>query len=92
VILFISHITIYEGTKNEKGKWEMNEQVIGVWGISNNASLNIYKIEYGIDDQMLIGINDETPFWTPIIWNEEQGEQGIMYGEIFHAINDSMRV
>ena len=37
------------------------EEVIGSWCICNNASLNLYEINYGIVDTCLVGINDDIP-------------------------------
>lgn len=45
--------------KTSKGVKSMN--VVGVYGISNNASLNIYQVIYGTDDYVVAGTNSDKP-------------------------------
>lgn len=72
--------------------------VIGVWSVNNAASLNLYEIRYGVEDECLIGINDEEPQWTTVIHHNsddaEEGDSeniGVMYGEEFYSLSECMR-
>ena len=40
--------------------------VIAAYCLCNTASINIYGIEYGIEDKVLAGINDQEPVWCPM--------------------------
>ena len=46
-------------------------KVIASYCISNNASLNIYNIEYGINDRVLAGINNHIPEWYTIYTDQD---------------------
>lgn len=41
-------------------------KVIASYGLCNTASVNIYDIRYGIEDEVLAGINDQEPEWCQI--------------------------
>lgn len=61
--------------------WEegMKMKVIGSYPIGNAASINVYDIEYGIEDRVLVGYNNEEPTWETIQTNDE-GEMGFCWG------------
>jgi len=77
------------------GKTEKLE-VIASWGICNTASLNVFKIEYGINDRMLVAINDNRPEWyditdvTELESNETQ--LGISYHGAIYPLDECMIV
>lgn len=56
-------------------------KVVGSWGISNVASLNVFKIE---DDKILVAVNDLKPDWYEIRnWDVDDlynGENYIVFG------------
>ena len=58
---------------------KMKRKPIASYCICNTVSLNVYGISYGIEDEMLIGFNDDKPCWYMI-------EYGIM-GSPFVNIN-----
>ena len=41
--------------------------------LCNTASLNIYDIEHGIEDYVVVGMNDETPIKHKIYYNMKGG-------------------
>ena len=53
--------------------------VVASCGISNSASLNVYEIRYGIDDEILIGLNGEEPIWAPI-QTDDNGDTYVEFG------------
>ena len=73
-------------------------QVIACWGICNTASLNVYEIEYGLNDRMLVGINDDEPEWFPIEYRMAEEYEldwsvpGIDFHGSFYRLDECMRV
>lgn len=71
------------------------KNVIGCWNICNNASLNLYDINYDMDT-CVVGINNfETEeFEIQIEYNEdtEDTEMFIEYGEIKFYLSECLRV
>lgn len=53
----------------ELKKREKYPDVVGVWSVSNNTSINVYHVNEN-QEQMLIGINNNTPEWRDIVYNE----------------------
>jgi len=48
-----------------------NRKVIASYGLSNTCSVNIYDINYGIDDAVVAGINNDNPEEYTIEYDEE---------------------
>jgi hypothetical protein len=53
--------------------------MLGVWVISNNAVLGITKIEYGIEDEITVRLNDG-PKLKRVVKTDSDGRQYITYG------------
>ena len=64
---------------------------IGVYSVSNNMTIQIYQIEYDIEDRVLAGdSSDETKAkWRDIIYGD--GEAYFLYGDIKVPFNDVVR-
>ena len=64
---------------------------IGVYTVSNNMTIQIYQIEYDIEDKVLAGdSSDETKArWRDIIYGD--GEAYFWYGDIKVPFNEVMR-
>lgn len=46
----------------------MAREVIGSYCICNTASINVYEFDIGgVDERVLVGINDEEPEWVDIV-------------------------
>ena len=67
-----------------------DKKVIAAWGISNTASLNVYDVEYGINDRMLCGINDNTPRYYKVYYTAK-GDAYIIYHRVRYHLNECMR-
>ena len=66
-------------------------QVIATLGICNTLSLNIYGIEYGIDDRIIVGYSNEKPTKNKIYYNSKGETYFKKHGKRFY-INEFMRV
>ena len=64
---------------------------IGVYSVSNNMTIQVYQIEYDIEDRVLAGdSSDETKArWRDIIYGD--GEAYFWYGDIRVPFNELMR-
>ena len=64
---------------------------IGVYSVSNNMTIQVYQIEYDIEDRVLAGdSSDETKAkWRDIIYGD--GEAYFWYGDIKVPFNDVVR-
>lgn len=62
-------------------------QVIGLWSISNTASLKVYKVEV---DRMLVGTSFNDSRWHKIYRNRKHSY--IIYGSVRFSLNDCMRI
>ena len=71
-------------------KKEENLKVMATSGISNNASLNIYNIEYGIDDYVVAGINNDKPRKHKL-YNNSKGTY-FNFGGIRNYLNEFIRL
>lgn len=71
------------------------KNVIGCWNICNNASLNLYDINYGMDT-CVVGINNfetkELEIQTEINEETDETEMFIEYGEIKFYFDECMRI
>jgi hypothetical protein len=69
------------------------KKVIGVWGISNVASLNVWEIN---DEAVLVGVNDDEPEWCEIKYQDFEDEEDIVSGIDFRngfwRLDECMRV
>jgi len=67
--------------------------VLGCWGISNTASLNVFRIDSN-NDRVLVGINDFTPKWIEIEFIEDSSElrSGIRWGDSVFFMDECIRV
>ena len=52
-------------------KVEEKLQVVGVCPICNNASINVYGVEYGIDDKIIAGLNNQKPRKYKLYFNSK---------------------
>ena len=64
---------------------------IAVYTISNTLSVNIYRIQYGIDDEVLAGQDSDRSEWCKIHYDEEHpyfylGQMKIPLSECITAI------
>ena len=79
--------------KERKGKGKKmkndNLQVIASLSICNGLSLNIYGIEYGIDDKIIVGYTDEVPRKNKIYYTTSGKVYFKIYGQRFY-IDDFM--
>jgi hypothetical protein len=58
--------------------------MLGVWVISNNAVLGVTKIEYGIDDEITVRLNDG-PKLKRKVQTDSEGRQFIkVYGANYY--------
>ena len=82
----------FRDTCTECGGETEKLKVIASWCICNTASLNVFKIEYGINDKMLVAVNDDRPEWFNVIEveNLESGEikTGIEYYGAFYSLDE----
>lgn len=75
----------------------MSREVIASWGISNTASLNVYSIEHGIDDVLIVGINDDEPEEVKVLYTTsiDEEDESLPYIE-FHGnhyfLNECIRL
>lgn len=85
----------HTGVCNCGGKLE-KLNVVASWGLCNTASLNVFKIENGINDKMLVAINDHKPEWCVIDSyfdpDIEEGEDsfhlGIKYNDSIYFLDE----
>jgi len=70
--------------------------VIASWGLCNTASLNVFKIEEGIDSKVLVAINDQRPEWCVVEELENDEGDDMKSGIDFHGtsyfFDECMRV
>jgi len=59
--------------------------------LCNTASVNIWAIEHGTDDRILVGINNDTPKWCELMTNDE-GISFFRLGELECLLSDAMRM
>jgi len=62
-----------------------------VVGISNTITLNIWDIRHGIDDEALVGFNNETPQWCVIHDTDHEGCYFVYEGAAYKLL-DAMRL
>lgn len=65
-------------------------KIIASYGLCNTASVNVYDVRYGIEDEVLAGINDQEPEWCQIDYNED--ECVFRLGELEVPLNECIRV
>lgn len=65
--------------------------VIGSWSISNVASMNLYEVAHGINDSVLIGLNNITPTWYDIK-TDADGRSYVRKGTTKYYLDECMRV
>ena len=63
---------------------------IAAYPISNNISINIYKIEFGIDDRILAGPSLDEAEWCQIEYRS--GSAAFKYGYMTIRLNECLRV
>lgn len=63
---------------------------IAAYPISNNMSINIYKIEFGIDDRILAGPSLDKAEWYPIEYKSDSA--AFKYGHMTVSLNECLRV
>jgi hypothetical protein len=68
-----------------------NLQVIASLPICHGLSLNVYGIEYGIDDKVVVGYSNEKPTKNKLYYNTDGQCYFKKHGKRFY-INEFMRV
>jgi hypothetical protein len=63
-------------------------EVIAAIGLTNTASVNIYEINHGIDDEVLAGINNEEPEWCTVEYTED--DTIFHLGELELSLSDAI--
>ena len=71
-------------------KVEEKLQVVGAYPICNNASINVYGVEYGIDDKIIAGLNNPKPRKYKLYFNSK-GEY-FSFGGTRISLDEVMRV
>lgn len=66
-------------------------RIIASLGLSNSSSLNIYKIEHGVEDYLYAGINNDVPRKYKI-YTSRKGESYINYHKNKYYTNEFMIV
>ena len=70
-----------------------NEELkaIGSWSICNGCSLNVYDIEYGVEDRLLVKLSseDKKPRWHKIYTNDKHSY--INFGGSRWSLNECIR-
>lgn len=61
-------------------------EAIAVIGLTNVASVHIYDISHGIEDEVLAGINSEKPEWCVLDGSE------FTLGELVLSLDDAIRI
>ena len=99
-IIFQNYFLPKEKSKkiDESATYEANTEdvsgmrPIGVYTISNNSVINIYQIEYDIEDKVLAGdSSDETKAkWRDVIY-DDNGEPYFWYGDVRIYFSEIMR-
>jgi len=64
--------------------------VIGSYALCNAGSINIYKIEFGIDDCVLAGLNNGKPAWFAIRYDVDSRPY-FMFDELQIHLDECMR-
>jgi hypothetical protein len=77
-------------------------EVIASIGLSNTSSLNIFDIEYSINNRLLCAVNDNKPQWLEIgdyeddAWHDKGLEDslnaGVEYNGTVYFIDEMIRV
>jgi hypothetical protein len=66
--------------------------MVGVWSITNTASLKVLEVSHGIEDALLIQLNNEEPEWVPLEYKEENDfEPSIEWGGSDWLLSECMR-
>lgn len=68
-----------------------NLTIVAVLGVCNGLSLNIYGIEYGIEDHVITGYSGEPPRKNKLYYNTNGEAYFKKYGKRFY-IDDFLRV
>jgi hypothetical protein len=74
---------------------EDERKPIGAYCLSNSTSLNVYEIDNGFSDKILVGINDEEPVWKDIHYDCDGSEESrpyFKYGEMKFYLDEFVRV
>lgn len=69
----------------------MKREVIGSYVVSNNTSINVYEIKYGIDDSVVVGYNNDSDVEECVIHYEDD-EAYFYFGEMKIYMCEIMRV
>lgn len=64
---------------------------IGVKGITNTISLNIYQIEHSIETRVLGGFNNEKPRWRKL-YTTPKGRQYFTVSGSRHYLDEFLRI
>lgn len=68
-----------------------NVRPIGVKGITNTISLNIYQIEHGIETRVLGGFNNDKPRWRKV-YTTSKGRNYFLVSGSRHYLDEFLRI
>ncbi|AYP68769.1 hypothetical protein BpsS36_00063 [Bacillus phage vB_BpsS-36] len=64
--------------------------MIAVYVLSNNSSVNVYRVEHGIDDEVLAGLSGTAPEWCKVEYDDDRAFFKV--GELTVYLDECMRV
>lgn len=64
-------------------------KVIGSWVVSNNAVLKVLDIEYGIEDELTVQLNEDKPF-KAIVRYDDNGDAYIYVLGAHYYLNECL--
>lgn len=64
--------------------------IVGSWVITNTAVLKVLEVEHGIDDELTVQLNDDTPF-RAIVRYDDEGRAYIYVLGAYWYLDECMR-
>jgi len=62
-----------------------------VISICNNITLNIWDIRHGVNDEVLVGLNNDNPMWYVLHDTDSEGCY-FVYADVKYSLLDAMKL